>query len=96
MKVMHPKMLVRIRVGKKRSSLNLSLALSLQDLTSDSPYCLIMMVFFFLKNSVLVLDPLIVTCLMLFFILITCLLDIALILLGEILSWSLMGVVGLK
>ena len=46
MKVMHPKMLVRIRVGKKRSSLNLFLALSLQDLTSDSPNCLIMMVFF--------------------------------------------------
>ena len=46
MKVMHPKMLVRTRVGKKRSSSNLSLALSLQDLTSDSPNCLIMMVFF--------------------------------------------------
>ena len=52
MKVMHPKMLVRIRVGKKRSSLNLSLALSLQDLTSDSPYCLIMMVFFFEEFSI--------------------------------------------
>ena len=34
--------------------------------------------------------------LLFFFILITCLIDVVLILKGEILSWSLMGVIGLK
>ena len=43
----------------------------------------------------LVLDRLIIPKLIYFFILTTCLLDIAFILLGEILSWSLMGVKGL-
>ena len=38
---------------------------------------------------------LIIPKLIFFFILITCLVDIVLILLGEILSWSLMGVKGL-
>ena len=42
------------------------------------------------------LDQLVIPILIFFFILITCLLDIVLILLGEILSWSLMGVKGLK
>ena len=43
----------------------------------------------------LVLDQLIIPVIDIFFILITCLLDIVLILLGEILSWSLMGIKGL-
>ena len=43
----------------------------------------------------LVLDEFVITKLIFFFILITCLFDIVLILLGEILSWSLMGVNGL-
>ena len=41
-------------------------------------------------------DQLIITQLIFFFILITYLVDIVLILQGEILSWSLMGVKGLK
>ena len=40
----------------------------------------------------LVLDKLIIPYLIFFFIIITCLLDLVLILWGEILSWSLMGV----
>ena len=44
----------------------------------------------------LVLDQLIIPLLIFFYILITCLLDIELILEGEILSWSLMGVKGLN
>ena len=44
----------------------------------------------------LVLDQLIILKLKFFFILITYLVDIVLILQGEILSWSLMGVEGLK
>ena len=44
----------------------------------------------------LALDQLIIPKLIFFFILITYLVDIVLILLGEILSWSLMGVQGLN
>ena len=66
-----------------------------QDLYSNSPYCLP-------YNSCdigwenLVLDQLIIPRLIFVFILITCLHDIVSILQGEILSWSLMGVKGLK
>ena len=66
-----------------------------QDLYSNSPYCL-------LYNSCdigwenLVLDQLMIPRLIFVFILITCLHDIVSILQGEILSWSLMGVKGLK
>ena len=42
------------------------------------------------------MDQLIIPQLIFFFILITCLLDIVLILLGEIMSWSLIGVKGLR
>ena len=44
----------------------------------------------------LVLDQLIIPSLIFFFILITCLFDIVLMLWGEVLSWSLMGVKGLS
>ena len=66
-----------------------------QDLISNSPYYLS-------YNSCgvslenLVLHQLIIPQLIFFFFLITCLLDIVLILKGEILSWSLMGVKGLR
>ena len=66
-----------------------------QDLISNSPYYLP-------YNSCgvslenLVLHQLIIPYLIFFFFLITCLLDIVLILKGEILSWSLMGVKGLR
>ena len=66
-----------------------------QDLVSNSPYCLP-----YSSCDVsfenLVLDQLIIPSLVFFVILITCLLDIVLILEGEILSWSLMGVKGLN
>ena len=66
-----------------------------QDLISNSPYCLTYSSCDVdLEN--LVLDRLIITYLIFCFILITCLLDIVLILFGEILSWSLMGVKGLR
>ena len=65
-----------------------------QDLISNSPYCLPYgSCDVSLEN--LVLDQLIIPFLRLFFILITCLLDIVLTLLGEILSWSLVEVKGL-
>ena len=61
---------------------------------SNSPYCLpYSSCDVSLEN--LVLDQLIIPVIDIFFILITCLLDIVLILLGEILSRSLMGVKGL-
>ena len=46
------------------------------------------------RPETVVVDQLIIPKLIFFFILITCLLDIVLILKGEILSWSLMGVKG--
>ena len=66
-----------------------------QDLISNSPYCL---PYSFCDVSLenLVLDQLIIPLLIFFYILVTCLLDIELILEGEILSWSLMGVKGLN
>ena len=61
---------------------------------SKSPYCLpYSSCDVSLEN--LVLDQLIIPIIYIFFILITCLLDIVLILLGEILARSLMGVKGL-
>ena len=48
------------------------------------------------RSENLVLDRLIIPKLTFFFILITYLVDIVLILKGEIMSWSLMGVKGLK
>ena len=48
-----------------------------------------------LSSENLVLDQLIIPKFIFFFILITYLVDIVLIFLGEILSWSLMGVKGL-
>ena len=66
-----------------------------QDLVSNSPYCLpYSSCDVTLEN--LVFDQLIISSLVFFVILITCLLDIILILEGEILSWSLMGVKGLN
>ena len=65
-----------------------------QDLISNSPYCLPHdSCEVFLEN--LLLDQLIIPKLIFFFILITCLVNIVLILQGEILSWSLMEVKGL-
>ena len=65
-----------------------------QDLISNSPYCQsYSSCDVSLEN--LVLDQLIIPQMIFFFILITCLLDFVLILSGEILSWSLMGVKGL-
>ena len=61
---------------------------------SNSPYCLL-----YGSSEVslenLVLNQLIIPLFIFFFILVTCLLDIVLILYREILSWSLMGVKGL-
>ena len=72
-----------------------SLPFNSQDLISNSPYCLP-----YSSSDVslenLVWDQLIIPLLIFFFILITCLLDIVLILEGEILSCSLMGVKGLS
>ena len=66
-----------------------------QDFISDSPYCLLYNLFdVSLEN--LELDQPIIPKLIFFYILITYLVDIVLILWGEILSWSLMGVKGLK
>ena len=65
-----------------------------QDLISNSLYCQpYSSCDVSLEN--LVLAQLIIPQLIFFFILVTCLLDFALILSGEILSWSLMGVKGL-
>ena len=66
-----------------------------QDLINNALYCL---PYNFCDVSLenLVLDQLIIPLLIFFYILITCLLDIELILEGEILSWSLMGVKGLN
>ena len=61
------------------------------DLISNSPYCLPYGSYDVTSES-LVLDQLIIPTLIFFYILITCLLDIVLILLREILSWSLIGV----
>ena len=66
-----------------------------QDLVSNSRYCLpYSSCHVSLKN--LVLDQLIIPSLVFFVILITCVLDIVLILEGEILSWSPTGVKGLN
>ena len=66
-----------------------------QDLVSNSPYCLpYSSCDVSLEN--LALDQLIIPSLVFFVILITCLLDIVLILEGEILSWSPTGVKGLN
>ena len=62
-------------------------------LVGNSPYCLLNNSCINLDN--LVLGQLIIAWLMYFFILITCLLDIVLILWGEILSWSHMRAKGL-
>ena len=70
-------------------------ALNSQGLISNSPYYLpYSSCDVSLEN--LVLDQLIIPLLIFFFILITCLLDIVLMLCGEILSWSLKGVKGLS
>ena len=66
-----------------------------QDLVSNSPYCLpYSSCHVSLEN--LVLEQLIIPSLVFCVILITCVLDIVLILKGEILSWSLTGVKGLN
>ena len=74
--------------------MELPLTLILPDQICNSPYCQP-----YNSHTVssenLVLDQLIIPILIFFFIFITCLVDIVLILLGEILSWSLMGVRGL-
>ena len=66
-----------------------------QDLFNNAPYSLPYS-FCDVRLENLVLDQLIIPLLIFFYILITCLLDIELILEGEILSWSLMGVKGLN
>ena len=60
----------------------------------NSPYCQPYNSYFSTEN--LVFDQLIIPKLMVFFVLITYVVDIVLVLLGEILSWSLMGVKGLN
>ena len=60
-----------------------------QDLIRNSPYCLLYNSYVVNMEN-LVLDQLMIPWLMLFFILITCLLNIVLKLSEEILSWSLM------
>ena len=65
----------------------------LQDLISTSPYYLLYNSYTASLES-LVLNQLIIPWLIFFFILITLLLDTVVILLGEILCWSLMGVKG--
>ena len=67
------------------------LTLKLPDQICNSPYFQPYNSYNFSSEN-LVLDQLIIPKLIFFFILITYLVDIVLILLGEILSWSLMGV----
>ena len=71
------------------------LTLQLPDQISHSPYCQPYNPYN-VSSENLVLDQLIIPKLIFFFILITYLVDIALMLLGEILSWSLVGVRGLR
>ena len=73
--------------------MNKFLTLKLSDQICNSPYCQPYSSYNVSSENV-VLDQLILPKLIFFFILITCLLDIVLILYGEILSWSLMGVKG--
>ena len=74
---------------------NVNLIFNSQDLIINSPYCLpYSSCDISLENYVL--DQLITPWLIFFFILITCLFDIILLLWGEILSLSLMGVKGLR
>ena len=73
--------------------MNKFLTLKLSDQICNSPYCQPYSSYGVSSENV-VLDQLILPKLIFFFILITCLLDIVLILYGEILSWSLMGVKG--
>ena len=61
----------------------------------NSPYCQLYNSSYVSSES-LALDQLIIPKLIFFCILITCPVDIVLILYGEILSWSLMGVKGLS
>ena len=72
----------------------LHLTLELPDQICNSPYC--QSYNSYVSSENLVLYPLIIPKLIVFFGLITYLVDIVLILLGEILSWSLMGVKGLN
>ena len=62
---------------------------------SNSPYCLSYN-YYDVRSENLILDQLVIPWLLFFFILITFMLDIVLILLGEILSWSLMESSGLS
>ena len=71
------------------------LTLQLPDQISHSPYCQPYNPYN-VSSENLVLDQLIIPKLIFFFILITYLVDIALMLLGEILSWSLVVVRGLR
>ena len=71
------------------------LTLSFRDLICNSPYCLPCSSYDTSWED-LVLHQLIISCLIFFLVVITCLLDIVLILWGEILSWSLMGVKRVK
>ena len=73
--------------------MNKFLTLKLSDQICNSPYCQPYSSYSVSSENV-VLDQLILPKLIFFSILITCLLDIVLILYGEILSWSLMGVKG--
>ena len=73
----------------------LALTLSLPDQICNPPYCPPYNSYNISSESLL-LDQLIIPKLIFFFILITYLVDIVLILSGEILSWSLMGVKGLS
>ena len=71
------------------------LTLSFRDLICNSPYCLPCSSYDISWED-LVLHQLIISCLIFFLVVITCLLDIVLILWGEILSWSLMAVKRVK
>ena len=66
-----------------------------QDLISNSPFCLPYNSYDISQEN-LGLDQPMISWLIFFFILLTYLLDIVLILLEEILSWSLVGVRGLR
>ena len=72
----------------------LHLTLELPDQICNSPYC--QPYNSYVSSENLVLDQLIIPKLIFFLILITYLVDIVLILSGEILFWSLMGVKGLN
>ena len=66
-----------------------------QNLISKSPYCLPYNSYHLCSEN-LVLDQLIIPLLLFFCSLVMCLLDVVLLLYGEILSWSLIEVKGLK